>query len=148
MNSKSLRLLERKLLVISCTATKKNYHNAPALEVYDGPTFRTLRKHIPPNVDVLIISAKYGIIGSEDKISPYNLRMTNERASELKTQVSDKIDKFLSSGIYSEVFFELGKDYSNTVSINTSGYSMAKFTFDRGTIGIRLHNLKKWLENC
>ena len=59
------------LLIISCSQRKvETSEPLPALERYDGPTYRTLRKamhegRIPKNLDVLIISAKYGLIGSD-----------------------------------------------------------------------------------
>jgi cytoplasmic iron level regulating protein YaaA (DUF328/UPF0246 family) len=146
MNSRLSRLSERKLLVISCTSTKMNLPNAPALEVYDGPTFRTLRKHISPKVKVLIISAKYGIINSSSRISPYDMRMSKKRALELRDQVSRRLNEVLKQGTFREVFLELGRDYMNAVDIQPMIYSKINFTFDKGTIGIRLHNLKTWLE--
>ena len=137
---------KRKLLVIACSNMKRKLHNTPAIEVYDGPYYRILRKINLSKKDILIISAKYGIIDSNDKISFYNKRMNKKRALKLRSQVSEKLHKALSSVIYEEVFFELGKDYLDVIAINPSSYPGIKFVFDRGTIGIRLHDLKSWLE--
>lgn len=136
----------KKLLVISCTESKRHLYDRPALEVYNGPSFRVLRKHISDGVDVLIISAKYGVINPEFKISDYNLKMTQKRSLELRKSVSYKIDKALRSGAYDEVFFELGKTYKESLDLDFSGYLGIHIEFDAGTIGVRLHNLKTWLE--
>ena len=136
----------KKLLVISCTERKSHLYDRPALEVYDGPSFRILRKHINDGIDVLIISAMYGVINPEFKISEYNLKMTRKRSLELRKSVSYKIDKALRSGIYDEVFFELGKIYRESLDLDISHYSGIHIEFDTGTIGTRLHNLKTWLK--
>jgi len=135
----------RKLLVISCSKTKKRIYNSPAIEVYDGPYYRVLRKSNNQNVDILIISAKYGAIDSNQTISYYDLKMNKERAFELKDGVIEVLNKRLSSVVYDEVFFELGGAYLDTIDLNPSLYPKTKFIFDKGTIGIRLHNLKSWL---
>jgi len=139
---------KRKLLVISCSKIKKRIHNSPAIEVYDGPYYRILRRNNLSNIDILIISAKYGIIDSNQMISYYNRRMNKGQALKLRTQVSEMLNKKLSSVIYEEVFFELGRNYLDAVDLNPSIYPETKFIFDRGTIGIRLHNFKSWLEQC
>ncbi|MEM0134598.1 MAG: hypothetical protein QXU18_05135 [Thermoplasmatales archaeon] len=146
MLSRNLNGLKKKLLVISCTATKRNLTNSAAINVYNGPTFKVIRKANLQNIDILIISANYGLIESDFKISTYNRRMTKKRALELRNEVSAGLERSLASGIYEEAFLELGKDYMNSVMIDAFNYPQIKFTFDSGTIGARLHNLKTWLE--
>lgn len=146
MLSASLDGHKKRLLVIACTATKRNLTNSAAIDVYNGPSFRVLRKANIRNVDVLIISANYGLIGSDFKISNYNRKMTKKRAQELRNEVSVKLDKSLASGNYDEVFVELGKTYQRAIKIDFEKFPNTKFTVDNGEIGIRLHNLKSWLE--
>ena len=56
------------LLILGCSDKKiENFSQTPALEVYDGPNYRVLRKFLrengwPPGLMIKIISAKYGII--------------------------------------------------------------------------------------
>lgn len=137
---------KKRLLVISCTDSKREVSNAPAIETYDGPTFRILRKYLTPNIDVLIISAKYGIINSGFLISSYNQKMTSKRALELRPSITAALKEALTSGRFNDVFFELGKRYQQSLDIDFSGYSGVHIEFDAGTIGVRLHNLKTWLE--
>ncbi|WP_238375092.1 YaaA family protein [Vulcanisaeta thermophila] len=48
----------------------------PAIEIYDGPEFRILRKYhdyiINGLIDVYVLSARYGIIKGTSEIIPYN----------------------------------------------------------------------------
>ncbi len=138
--------VKRKLLVISCSNDKSRLYNTEAIYVYNGPYYRILRKANLSNKDILIISAKYGAIDSNVRISFYNKKMTKKRATELKDKVSLAIEESMHSGNYDEVFFELGKNYIDTVSIRPSDYPEVRLIFDHGTIGVRLHNLKTWLE--
>ena len=64
----------RKLLIVSCSKIKKNLKQGPAVNIYDGPYYRILRKSNLSNIDVKIISAKYGLIDSNSLISPYEQR--------------------------------------------------------------------------
>jgi hypothetical protein len=84
----------RRLLLLACTATKRaDPHPIPAIERYDGPSFRTLRKWRAANpaaaahLDVLILSARLGLITAGVLIGDYNQRMTRVRAAELRKAV-------------------------------------------------------------
>lgn len=66
------------VLVVACSKAKKE-QLAPAIEMYDGPVFRSLRKW-QPNIDVLVLSAKYGAIPAHQVIETYDLKMTEDTA--------------------------------------------------------------------
>ena len=77
------------LLIISCSQRKIQTDKAlPAIERYDGPTYRCLRKFreaqtdkaFPNNLRILIISAKYGLIMPETEVRNYDMKMTAARA--------------------------------------------------------------------
>ena len=105
------------LLIISCSQRKRtDPEPLPAIERYDGVNFRMIRKlrrqgELPANLDVLIISAKYGLIKGGDVIAWYDQRMTRQRALELRDHVSNNLDGILRAGKYQEIFVNLGKDY-------------------------------------
>ena len=150
MNEMSLNestIQNRKLLIVSCSKIKKNLQQGPAIEIYDGPYYRLLRKSDLSNTDVKIISAKYGLIDSDTPISPYEQRMTRKVAKLLVPTVSEGVLEALSSSKYSDVLLELGKDYLNTVQVDWDKFPNKRITIDRNPIGIRLHNLKKWLQS-
>src|SRR5947209_9600943 len=73
-----------RLLILGCSA-KKRERRAQAMDVYDGPIFRVLRKSGGqcPKVLVWIVSARYGLIEGKQVIEPYEMKMTKRRAREL-----------------------------------------------------------------
>ena len=146
MKVDELNMNNRKLLILACSKIKKKLQERPAIEVYDGPFYRILRKSDLSNVDVRIISAKYGLIDSNFLISPYEQRMTQEVAKFLTPSVSEGVLAALHSNIYSDVLLELGKDYLDTVKIDWEKFRDKRITIDRNPIGVRLHNLKEWLK--
>ena len=81
----------RRLLVIACSARKrKDAGLLPAVDRYDGPAFRVLRKFLadaadPP--DVLVLSARYGLIPSSRGVPDYDRRLTPGDADALRPGV-------------------------------------------------------------
>lgn len=62
-------------VIIPCGAAKVDYA-APALDMYTGSYFRANRAYalsLVPASDVLILSAKYGLIGAFAWIQPYDV---------------------------------------------------------------------------
>lgn len=113
------------LLIISCSKSKNNllktYGDAklPALEGYDGKLFLTIRKALREglgqNVDVLIVSAKYGLLEATDEISYYEERMTKKKAHELRGNVLKKLSRYLIVHDYRKVFVMMGRDYREAI---------------------------------
>ncbi|ADC69067.1 conserved hypothetical protein [Methanocaldococcus sp. FS406-22] len=138
---------EKYLLITSCSKAKKKLDNVPAIELYDGPAFKIIRKYKPPNVDVLILSAKYGLIDENTIINYYDMEMSKERAIELKNEVFKKFFQ-LKLDDYGEIFINLGKIYHIAFEDclnhleNSTNVIVAQ-----GTIGIRLKTLKEWIVN-
>jgi len=73
------RANERRLLILSCSRKKKTtYQSLPALERYDGPSFRVVRKFINEcpaearSLDIRILSAKFGLIRADQPIAWYD----------------------------------------------------------------------------
>ena len=88
----------RYLLIIACSQRKLSDPGlVPAIARYDGGQFRVLRKahrdgYLSNYLDVLILSAKYGLIKACTPIANYEQRMNRKRASELKAQVSSQLE--------------------------------------------------------
>lgn len=76
----------RRLLIMACSSRKSPaFGLLPAIERYDGVAFRVVKRllrivQFPPDVDVMILSAKYGLIGQDEPIGDYDLQMTPELA--------------------------------------------------------------------
>jgi cytoplasmic iron level regulating protein YaaA (DUF328/UPF0246 family) len=121
----------------------------PALDRYDGVNFRVLRKliregRLPQDLDIIIISAKYGLIKSSDAIGNYNQEMTLARASELRGSIAECLDQIIASGNYEETFVNLGKTYRAALG-NSKLLSKTKVTYASGGIGCKMAQMKAWL---
>ena len=105
------------LLIQSCSATKQNVETAvPALDLYDGYFFRIINKALRagqfrPGLDIIIISAKHGVIEPDEEIGYYDQRMDTERAEELNDEVINTIASHVTREGYEKVWINLGKDY-------------------------------------
>jgi cytoplasmic iron level regulating protein YaaA (DUF328/UPF0246 family) len=138
------------LLILSCSKTKKNIDRAPAIELYDGMYYRVLRKNFNlkdnKNLDILILSAKYGLIDSNEIIDYYDQVMTSKRAEELKDGVKLKLKEVLNNNNYDEIFITMGKTYKEAFDGECRELLQKYNThWIEGMIGERLQQLKKWL---
>lgn len=133
------------MLILPCSKQKKQVSTAPALELYDGPFYRVLRKNMPLNLDVFILSAKYGLISSNKIISNYDQMMTLERAHELEDDISIELKEIFKKDQYDDIFINLGKIYMLALEKSENLLSRYNVTLADGQIGERLHQLKGWL---
>ena len=149
----------RYLLLISCSQRKhENPESWTAIDVYDGPLYRMLRKlrregNFPESVDVGIISAKYGLIPCQHGIVDYDQRMTLERAVELAPEVQENLHRQMLAyaGItgelisaYDQVFINLGKVYMRT--LEGFHWGLVSTLEASGGIGQRVSQTKTWLD--
>jgi len=127
------------------------------MDRYDGPTYRTLRKfypdgHPPLNLDVVIISAKYGLLRCQQLIENYDHPMTVKRAGELRSKVQARLNALIqdsrecpfSLGAYDQVFINLGKTYMQILE----GFHWGPLSTleASGGIGQKTSQMKAWLE--
>lgn len=138
-----------KLLLISCSQRKREDAGLlPAIDRYDGPVYRCLRKMIREEtypvdeIGCLIISAKYGLITTQACIEDYDQKMTADRAAELRDAVQSSLSRFLSKRI-EQVFINLGKDYM----LALDGFHWGTYpTMEAsGGIGMRTSQMKHWI---
>src|ERR1700693_6189826 len=85
-----------RLLIVACSKRKKPTNKQmPAIERYDGPAFRVLRKFLReqqgPVPRVLILSGKYGLIDAVTPIRDYDFRMTPATADALRPAVLKRL---------------------------------------------------------
>jgi len=138
------------LLLFACSQRKRTDDGLlPAIERYDGVNFRVLQKakrekYLPENLDVLIISAKYGLIEARTPIENYDLKMTKQRAAELQVQVSKDLDKYLSKMSYDKIFINLGKTYLTVIASSGKISRLnGKIIYATGRIGQKMAQMKK-----
>lgn len=109
------------LLIQSCSATKESVDTpVPALDLYDGYFFRIIKKAVranrfQPGLDIIIISAKHGVVEPDDHIGYYDQEMDTERANELNDEIIDAIASKVVEHEYEKVWVNLGKDYMPAV---------------------------------
>lgn len=139
------------LLLLSCSQRKhSNVALLPAIERYDGGTYRLLRKaqregRFPTNLDVLILSAKYGLITASTCILDYDQRMNRERAAALKPEVTQELQNIAEQNVYNEIYVELGQNYLYAIEALSNIFDHSTIVYAQGRIGERLAKLKQWL---
>jgi hypothetical protein len=142
-----------RLLILACSATKR--HNAallPALDRYDGPSYRTLRRFLADHparwcaLDILILSAEFGLIRGDNPIPNYDRRMDASRALELRASVTEVLRGLLDRQRYDATFVSLGRDYAPAlVTTDNQLPRLGALTIATGGIGTRLGQLRRWL---
>lgn len=139
------------LLILACSQRKiKNQKLLPAIERYDGGSFRVLRKtkrqQKLDNVEILILSAKYGLIEASTPIKNYEQIINQCRAKELNPQVLQILKKYAKKGNYKEIYLDLSKNYVLAIEGIKTLFPRSHLIFAKGRIGERLRQLKLWLE--
>lgn len=140
----------RYLLLVSCSQRKIESPGAVyAMYRYDGPTYRTLRKRyrdgrFPDNLDVLIISAKYGLLQWREPILNYEQKMTAARADELRPFIQERLKEIVAVQQYDQVFINLGKLYIRT--LEGFHWGLTSTMEASGGIGLKTQQMKAWLE--
>lgn len=142
-----------RIVIISCSNRKNKFPKAtPAVEVYDGPYYKTIRKLLreglfPEDTKILIISAKYGLISLEDSIKIYDEKISKERAKDLNTKFLERFNNEISCQC-TELVINLGENYLPAIE----GFeklipSNCKVKYLTGTIIARRQKLKEYLIN-
>lgn len=147
----------RRVLILSCSQRKRSdLGSLPAIERYDGPPFRVLRRYLrtrpidPP--EVYILSAEFGLIPADYPIPDYDHRMTVSRARQLQDSVGSLLKAIFENadvaGDQRRVFLNLGKTYQEALNGYREPFAsvlVAQAAF--GGMGKRLSQLKSWLYN-
>jgi cytoplasmic iron level regulating protein YaaA (DUF328/UPF0246 family) len=138
----------KRLLIISCSARKfQTAGPTPALDVYDGGTYRVIRKlqrsgHLDPAVEIIIISALYGCLRPHDRIVTYDLMLKGDFDPQLRRKVEKRVKDELKKN-WSEVYVDLGAKYRALIS-GALDETTNNILFANGRIGQRLRLLKLW----
>lgn len=140
------------LLIIGCSDRKvSKVRKLAAIDLYDGPTYRTLRKFKrdnflvdAANLDVRIISPKHGLIPPTEQIAPYDQKMTPQRATELQLSVQETLDILLQTKNYEQVFINLGAIYRRT--LEGFHWGLIPTLEASGGIGLKTQQMKTWLQ--
>ena len=110
-----------RLLLIGCSASKRpDPHPMQAGERYTGVFYRLISKvrregKWPSDLQIAIISAKYGFLEETTLLPSYDQKMDHARACLLQEEVGLALDSFLERISCQEVFIALGKQYRVTL---------------------------------
>jgi hypothetical protein len=144
----------RRLLVLACSGRKQGPRSETrkAWDLYDGVAYRLIKKAqrngvFARDVDVMILSAKYGLISPSRRIGWYEQRIDRDRSVELKGRVTSRLRQIVSKTNYREVLLWMGKDYLNSFEpFNSWNLSESRILVARGSIGFKLAQLSQWID--
>lgn len=142
-----------RVLILPCSKRKKNTPvKLPAIERYDGPFYKILRKYLKTNAEhdltTYILSSKYGLILAQVPILNYNQKMDASKALLFQPFVSNELNKIAASqqnlkilvctsGVYLEALG--GLEYLKQI------FNSHELTVARGSIGKQGSILHRWL---
>jgi hypothetical protein len=145
-----------RLLILSCSKAKRaDPGDLPAVDRYDGPLFRVLRRYLrlhpsaPP--EVRILSAEFGLISADTPIPDYDRRMTPRRVRELQASVADALEPIgrameAAALIDDPVLVVLGKDYLPALAgYDGPGATALRSRVAPGGLGGKQSVLHDWL---
>lgn len=143
---------QSRLLLLGCSRRKTSDAGlVAAVERYDGPAFRVLRRYLrqrPANTpDIWLLSAAYGLIPESQTIPDYDCPMTRSRAHELQPAVDAALRGLLARGRYIDMMVCAGADYVQLVHDALDGFG-GTLTFATGPSGFRLARLYDWLHGA
>ena len=140
---------KQKLLILGCSQAKREDEGLlPALDRYDGPPYRVLRKFLrdyqwPSNVSIGVLSASHGLFGILKGIEYYDTRMDPVTARAKAPECSRTLQKWAKT--HDKVRLSLGKDYLPAVQSELDHLGSKAEVF-QGPIGRKLHQIKVFLE--
>jgi hypothetical protein len=136
----------RDLLIIACSARKKHVDRAiPAIELYDGPAYRMLRKRLsgaPNKLVIWVLSAKHGLMWADSPIFWYDERLENDKLLLIKQDVESFIERNAKPSSFDSIYIWAGKKYLETLPPSFLTRSNVKIA--KGPIGKKLGQLKSW----
>ena len=139
-------------LILACS--RKKVHNdtmLPAIVRYDGPMFRVLRNYSETSneeLEIYILSAKFGLIQHTRKIPYYDQKLTAKETDKLKAKVINQAKRLFADekSRRHKTFVSVGKTYWNVLE------PVFEFLDDdsliktaSGSSGKRLAELHDWL---
>jgi hypothetical protein len=138
------------LVLVGCSRRKRTTPGLlPAIERYDGPVFRLLRRFLraPTRpVRIHILSAAYGLIPADHPIPCYDRRMTPARAEELRPAVEQSLCALLREQGVSDTFICMGATYRGALPESAAFADVdTPVRTATGSLGRQLGLLHDWL---
>jgi cytoplasmic iron level regulating protein YaaA (DUF328/UPF0246 family) len=133
----------RKIVLISCVS-KKRTQRSKARDLYISALFKKNLQYalkLAPD-QIFILSAKYGLVGLDDEIEPYNLTLNTMSSSEIKEWASGVLRQlFEKADLENDQFvFLAGVKYRKYLVPHLAHFEIP---FEGLTIGRQLHKLSE-----
>ncbi len=121
----------------------------PALERYHGITIGGIRRlketgKLPKDLEILIVSAEFGLIGPDERIPRVDHVMTEEEAEELQKDFLEELEAKFNRAKYSEIFVNLGFTYAKSIK-GFAKFADARVIYAKGTLGKKAEQMKQWI---
>jgi hypothetical protein len=139
------------LVILGCGERKKlTSRLLPAIDRYDGPVFRVLRKHArdePQNsADACILSARFGLIRGTLPIPRYDFSLLRADRRSLQNRVDRQFKRALDSIQPDRLFVSVGHSYWPLLAEAIArDVAPGKLAIATGGIGGRASQLAHWL---
>lgn len=141
------------LLVIACSQRKTpGLAEGPAWEIYDGALYRVLKKSfrirpaLRPAIEILIVSARYGVIAPETVITTYNEHLTPILVRARGDYWSEQLQARLGGRVFRAAHVNLGREYLRALPGLAGLLAPADVDWTAGGIGTRCAATKRWVE--
>lgn len=145
------RGMGKQLLILGCSQAKREGDGLlPALDRYDGPPYRVLRKflrghHWPSSVSIAVLSAKHGLFGGLKGIEDYDVRMTPFIAKAKASDCSKILKKWAPD--HDTVHLSVGKDHLHALQPALASSKINRAVF-QGGIGKKMCQIKNFLNSA
>lgn len=136
-------------LLIACSARKRqDVDLLPAIDRYDGPWYRCLRRtliaHPDPSLSIWVLSAEFGLIHGSTPIPDYNRSMDHARALALVPQITDALATALAD--QPDTLIVAGAPYVTALlACADTVPHIRTATIAPGGIGTKMAHMKQWL---
>lgn len=137
-----------RLLLLSCSQRKLDTPGTmPALDRYDGPAFKVVRRYLreiaDPELGIFVLSAEYGLIDRNHPIPDYDRKMDAQRAAELRDSSVAALEEILRQQLYAEVFVCTSRTYLGALPWIEEIHRQVRFAAPGQ--GKKLTSLRRWL---
>jgi uncharacterized protein DUF6884 len=139
------------LVILGCSRRKNQTSRMlPAIDRYDGPIFRVLRKHtreVPENsADACILSGRFGLIPGAYSIPPYDHPLAHTDHPALRMRVEGQLKRTLDEIQPERLFVSVGCRYWPLLQEPLAReVAPARLVVATGGIGGRASQLAHWL---
>ena len=143
--------MDKKLLILGCAGRKRGSEKPlPALDRYDGPFYRVVRKFLrehqwPEDMSIAVLSAEHGLFGVLTGIGDYNKKMDPATARAKASECSATLEKWAT--LHRSVHVSLGKAYMPAVQPGLDKLNQLQQEVFAGGIGKKQSQLKSFLSS-